>query len=286
VSLLSVSTEAVLRLLRLRTTPDSSVTEDDVRMLIAEGAEAGAIQAAEREIVESVFRFGDRRVDELMVPRPRIVWLDRDDPPEVSWQRIAVDNHSRYPVAEGSLDNVLGVVSVKRLAADVAAGRRPDLMASLAQPSFVPETMTALQLLERFRADSARVAIVVDEHGVIVGLVTPTDILEAIVGDLPDSGAGATAELVRRDDGSLLVDGLLPVEELVERLGLGALAEDERHGLRSVGGLVMRRLGRIPRAGDRLEWRGLDIEVVDMDGRRVDKVLVTPADSQLPESST
>jgi putative hemolysin len=286
VGLLSVSTEAVLGLLRLRTTPDATVTEDEVKMMIAEGAEAGVFFEAEREIVESVFQFADRRAGELMVPRPRIVWLDSEDSPEVNRQRLANGSHGFYPVARGDLDEMLGIVSVKRLTAELLAGQSPDLMESLIPPTFVPETMTALQLLERLRAASPRVAIVVDEHGSVVGLVTPADILEAIVGDLPETGPGAGPEMVRRDDGSWLVDGLLSVEDLDEQVGLGPLTDEDRRQFRTVGGLVMHHLGRIPQPGDRLVWRSLQMEVVDMDGRRVDKVLVAPVPGQLPENST
>jgi putative hemolysin len=277
VGLFSRSTEAVLGLLRVSTSADTTVTEDEIRVMIAEGTQAGVFEEAEREIVDSVFRFADRRVGELMVPRPRIVWLDVEDPPDVRWQRIATTNHTCYPVARGDLDQLLGVVSIRRVSAELLAGRRPDLTVDLAQPAFVPETMTALQLLDQFRAAVVRVGIVVDEHGTIVGLVTPTDILEALVGDLPETGAEAGPTAVRREDGSWLVDGLLPVEELAELLDLEEPSDEERGDYRTVGGLVMYQLSRIPTVGDRLSWRGLDLEVVDMDGRRVDKVLVTPA---------
>ena len=274
VGLLSLSTEAVLRLLRAPTAIDTSVTEEEVRLMIAEGAQTGVFLEAEREIVESVFRFGDRRVDALMVPRPRITWLDVEDPPALTWERIASSSHTYYPVARGDLDEIVGIAPMKQLAAELFAGRQPDLLASMFPPTFVPETMTALQLLETFRGISARVALAVDEHGTIVGLVTPTDILEAIVGDLPDDGPEAEPEVVRRDDGSLLVDGLLSVEELAELADVDP--EPGREQFRTVGGLVMHLLGRVPRTGDRVAWEGLRLEVVDMDVRRVDKVLVTP----------
>ena len=277
VTLLSLSTEGVLRLLPLRTSPDTTVSEDEIRLMIAEGANVGIFEEAEREIVESVFRFGDRRVDELMVPRHRIVRLDVADPLEVSWQRIAESGHSYYPVAQGDLDQLVGVVSAKQLFAALLVGQKPDLKASLLQPIFAPETMMALTLLERFRAGSPRVALVVDEHGTVVGLVTPTDILEALVGDLPESGFTASPEAVRREDGSWLVDGLMPVEEVVELLGRPGLTDEERRSVRTVGGLVMHQLSRVPSVGDTVPWREFSLEVVDMDGRRVDKVLIQPA---------
>lgn len=283
VSLLTGSTDLVIRLLRLRTVADTAVTEEDVRMMIAEGAETGVFEAAEREIVESVFQLGDRRVGELMTPRPRIVWLDVEDPPEENWQRIAASAHSFYPVATGDLDRLVGLLAMKVLSTRLLAGEPPDLTSGLLQPPFVPESMPVFKLLDLFRTVSPRVAMVVDEHGTIIGLVTPTDILEGIVGDLPEPGVPEDIEVVRREDGSLLVDGLLPVDELDELLDVGALTPDERGEFRTVGGLVMHHLGRIPTAGDRVAWRGLQLEVMDMDGRRVDKVLVQPAPPAPPD---
>jgi len=179
VSLLTLSTDAVIRLLRLKPSGEASVTEDEVRYMIAEGAQTGVFHEAEREIVDSVFRLGDRRVGELMVPRPRMIWLDTEDPPEVNWPLVAGSNHSFYPVARGDLDQLLGVMSAKRLLSTLLAGQEPDLLAALEQPTFVPETMTALHLLEQLRDANPRVGIVVNEHGSISGLVTPTDILVA-----------------------------------------------------------------------------------------------------------
>jgi putative hemolysin len=284
VTFLSVSTEVVLRVLRVPTDIDRSVTEEDVRVMLAEGTRSGVFLESEREIVESVFKFGDRRVDELMVPRSQVAWLDAEDPPEVNWRTIAETGHGLYPVARGDLDALLGVASTRRLAAEILGGRMPDLTESLLEPTFVPETMTALQLLELFRGVTSRVVMVVDEHGMIVGLVTPTDILESIVGDLPGMESDQEPSIVSREDGSWLVDGLVTAEELMEVTG----AEPGRgHGqYRTVGGLVMHQLGHLPRAGDRLTWAGLKIEVMDMDGRRVDKVLVTPAEPEPPTTES
>jgi putative hemolysin len=276
VSLLTFSTDTVLRLMRLRPSTEAAVTEDEVRMMIAEGAQTGVFHQAEREIVESVFKMGDQLVGELMVPRPLMIWLDVEDPPEVNWQIIADRSYSHYPVAQGDLDQFLGLVSSTRLLTALLAGERPDLQAMLVQPTFVPETMTTLHLLEMLRGANPRVGVVVDEHGVIVGMVTPTDILEAIVGDLPDPHDVDDPTTVRREDGSWLIDGLVQMDELDELFRVGELSDDERGAFRTVGGLVMTVLDRLPATGDTVEWRGLRIEVLDMDGRRVDKVLVTP----------
>ncbi|MGE3269126.1 MAG: hemolysin family protein [Chloroflexota bacterium] len=280
VTVLSLSTDAVLRVFRLRPSTDAGVTEDEVRIMIAQGAESGVFAAAEREIVESVFHLADQRVGELMVPRPLLTWLDVEDPPEINLPLVAGSNHSFYPVARGDLDDLLGVVSSKKLLASLLAGQQPDILASLEPPTFVPETMTALHLLELLRDANPRVGIVVDEHGSIAGLVTPTDILEAIVGDLPEPGDAPTPSAVQREDGTWLVDGLLPVDDLDELFGVGDLSEDERGAFRTVGGLVMHVLERLPEPGDTTEWRRLHLEVLDMDGRRVDKVLVTPPDPE------
>jgi len=280
VSLLSLSTEGVLKLFRLSTKADTTVTEEEVRIMIAAGAEAGVFDEAEREIIESVFRLADRSVGELMIPRPRILWLDAEDPLHENMQRIARSSHNFYPVARGDLDKLAGVVSTKRLCSRLLGGEQPDLLTDLLEPTFVPETMTVLQLLDLFRTVSPHVAIVVDEHGTVVGLVTPSDILEAMVGDLAAHGPDANPQVVQRHDGSWLVDGLVAVEELDELFGVGEQADGEDEGgrVRSVGGLVMHRLGRIPTAGDRVSWHGLTFEVMDMDGRRVDKVLIALSD--------
>jgi putative hemolysin len=287
VSLLSLSTDGVLRVFRLSTKSDTTVTEEEVRIMIAEGAKTGVFDEAEREIVESVFRLADRRVGELMIPRPRMLWLDAEDPLHENLQRIASTSHSFYPVAHGDLDQLAGVVSTKHLCGRLLAGEQPDLTSDLLAPTFVPETMTVLQLLDLFRTVSPHVAIVVDEHGSIVGLVTPSDILEAMVGDLAEAETDSHPQVTRRTDGSWLVDGLLPLEELDELFGVGNLEEEADEGVRvrSVGGLVMHRLGRIPVAGDRVTWHGMSFEVMDMDSRRVDTVLVEPVAAALADTA-
>jgi putative hemolysin len=270
----------------LRPADDGAVTEEEIRIMIAEGTQAGVFHEAEREIMESVFRLGDRRVGELMQPRPRVVWLDADDPLEVNWSILTEESRSYVPVARGDLDNLLGLAPSKRLLASAAAGHPVDLLASLEQPTFVPETMSALRLLEQLRNAHPRIGMVIDEHGVIVGLVTPTDILEAIVGDLPEPGDRPDPAAVRREDGSWLIDGLLPVGDLDELVGAGGLTDDERAAFRTVGGLVMHELERVPAPGDRVVWRGVHLEVRTMVGRRIDKVLMTQTNTPPPAERT
>ena len=278
VGLLSASTDAVVRLLALRSSPDTTVTEEDVRLMIAEGTEAGVFEAAERRIVESAFWLGDQHVGELMTPRPRIVWLNTRDPITLSRERIATSPQSFYPVAEGELDRVVGVLALNRLSTRLLAGADVDLYADLVPPTIVPESMRVFQLVEVFRRAEAHIALVVDEHGTLVGLITPTDILEVIVGDFLAAASDADAEAVQRADGSWLLDGLLSVEQVEALFGLKTVTGEEHMAFRTVGGLMMYSLGKIPAAGDRVTWRGLRLEVMDMDGRRVDKVLATRED--------
>ena len=277
VAALTASTEAVLRVLGVRPSVEGAVTEEEVKIMLAEGAEAGVFEQTERELVESVFGLADRRIGGLMTPRPLIVWLDAEDPPEVNGRKVTDGPHTYFPVCRGELDNVLGVVSLKALWRGRVDGRPLDLQVALEQPIFVPENAPVLRVLDLFRQGLPHVALVVDEHGSVAGLVTHADLLEAIVGDVAPAGGEAPAGPVRRADGSWLLDGLTPVDDLDELLGLGELPAGERDEYATLGGLVMHRLGHVPAVGERFTWRDRRFEVVDMDGRRVDKVLVAPA---------
>jgi len=277
---LGLSTEAVLRLLPGgRRSEEPPVTEGEVEILLEAGAQAGVFEEAERDMVGNIFRLGDRRVREIMTPRPRVVWLDADDTPEEHWAQVVASRHSHFPVAKGDLDDLLGLASIK----DALARARfdgsspPDLTASLIPPPIVSEGAPALELLETFKKSGLRVAIVVDERGGIEGLVTLADVLEAIVGELPDADEPSEGPaFVRREDGSWLVDGLLLADVLKERLGLKELPHEDEGDYQTVGGLMVTQLERIPETGDSFDWQGFRFEVVDMDARRVDKVLVTP----------
>ena len=280
VHLLSFSTSAVLRLLRTRPPEGPPVTEDEVRVMIEQATDAGVFEQAEREMVESIFRLGDRRVTALMTPRPDMAWLDINSPAEEITRQISASHYSRLPVCDRHPDNVLGMVKAKDLLSAVLSGKALDLRASLSQPLFVPESMTALRLLELFRESRSHVALVVSEHGSVEGLVTMTDVLEAIVGDLVPPGGRVEPPAVRRDDGSWLLDGGITIDDFKEVFPVGQMPGEEDGAYQTLAGFVITRLGRIPSAADRFEWGGLSFEVVDMDGRRVDKVLVARSEPE------
>lgn len=275
VSFLTASTDVVLRVLRVRPTEGPPVTEEEIRIMIAQGAEAGIFDAAEQNMVRGVFRLGDQDVQDLMTPRTRITWLDAAAPlPDIT-RAISQTHYSHYPLCADTPDNVLGIVSVKDLWGKMVAGEAVDVRALAAPPLFVPETMGVLALLEAFKQSRQHLALVIDEYGGVQGLVTMTDVLEAIVGDMPQPG-DTEAALVRREDGSWLVDGMLPVDEVREAIPFGTLPGEERGDFVTVAGFVLSQLGRIPRSGDYFTWHGYRFEVVDMDGQRVDKVLIAP----------
>jgi putative hemolysin len=274
---LSASTEVVLWFLRARSGSVSPVSEQEVEILMEEGARAGVFEEEERDLVRRALRLDDRPVRGLMTPRPKVVWLDADESPQETRRRAAESRHSYFPVARGNLDDLLGIASVKDAWARQASGEPADLVGSLRPPSLVPEGAPATEALEAFKRSGLPVALVIDERGHIEGLVTLTDVLEALVGEVPDEDDPAGEAIVRREDGSWLVDGLLAADELKERLGLSALPHEEEADYQTVGGMVMDVLGRVPETGDRFEWAGYSFEVVDMDERRVDKVLATPA---------
>jgi putative hemolysin len=273
VKVLSVSTNAILRLLGVRPTGEQPVTEEEIKSLVAQGAQAGMIEEAERDIVESVFRLGDRRVDELMTPRTAVIWLDINDPLEVIEREIISSNHSRFPVCNDELDNVLGVVLGKDLLVRKLQNEPLDLQPLLQRPLMVPESLPALRLLERFKQTGMHLALIIDEFGGVEGLVTINDILEAIVGDVPDLNEPEEPMVVQREDGSWLFDGLIPIRDFDEILGVDTFA-DEGDFL-TLGGFVLGQLGRIPTAGDHFNWSEMRFEIVDMDGHRIDKVLVS-----------
>jgi putative hemolysin len=233
-------------------------------------------EEAEQEMVERVFRLGDRRVSAVMTPRTEIVWLDREASAQEIRRTITESVHSRFLVADGSLDNVLGVVHAKDLLAHMLGEQVVNLEATLQQPLYVPESMRALKVLELFKQSGTHIALVIDEYGGIQGLVTPSDILEAIVGDLPAAGEEVEPLAVQRADGSWLLDGMLPVDEFKDLFDLGELPGEDQGIYQTLAGFVIMQLGRIPVAADHFVWEGFKLEVMDMDGNRVDKVLVTP----------
>ncbi len=278
VKLLSVSTEIVLRTLGIRQSEEPFVTEEEIRVMIEQGTEAGMFEQAEEDIMKRVFRLGDRRVSSLMTPRLEIVFLDLEDSLEENRRMMMESSHARFPVCNGGLDNLLGIVQVYDLLVKTMLGQELEFTSSLQTPVFVPESTRALKVLELFKQTGTQIAFVVDEYGVIQGLVTFTDVLQAIVGDIPTVEELEEPQAVQREDGSWLLDGMLPIYQFKELLDIEdqELPGEQRGSYQTLGGFVVMYLGRIPMAADHFEWKTLRFEVMDMDGNRVDKVLVVP----------
>lgn len=277
VHLLSFSTEAVLKLLRVdMDSNDPLVTEEEIKVLVRQGTEAGMFEAAEQDMVERVFRLGDQPVIGLMTPRLEIVWLDLNESVETNRRRMIDSTHSQFPVCQDTLDNVLGIAYVTDVLNRSLAGEPIDLATLLRQPLFIAETTHALKVLELFKQTGTHIAMVVDEYGVIQGIVTLNDVMEAIVGDLPSADQSGEVDAIQREDGSWLLDGMLTIDEIKEVFDLDELPGEERGNYQTLGGLIITQLGHIPRSSDHFEWEGFRFEVMDMDGNRVDKVLVVP----------
>jgi putative hemolysin len=274
--LLGKSTEGILKLLGIKPGPQSTVTEEEIQLMIDQGTEAGVIEEAEQDMVEGVFSLGDSRVYSIMTPRTEITWLDIDDSPDEIRRKIGESPYSRFPVCQGSLDTVLGIIKARDLVASPGLAS-PDfrLKDKLKPALYVPETMFASRALEVFKQQSAELMLVIDEFGSLQGVVTLDDIVEEIVGDIE-----VEKQATQRHDGSWLLDGLLPVDDFKEIFKLEQLPHETEY--ESLSGFVMMNLGRVPSAADHFEWNGLRFEVMDMDGRRVDKVLVTALPPRTP----
>jgi len=270
--LLRMTTEGVLSLLGLNRTRQEDVTEEELQSLIVEGEKAGVIEEEEREMIQGVMRLGDRTVKTIMTPRTEMVWLDPETSREELLNEIGDSGHARFPVANGNADDVVGIVQGKELFTHLARTGQIDLKAVMHPPVFVPDTMPVLRLLEAMKGNPVRMVIVSDEYGSVLGLVTAADLLESIAGDDALGDNEGLSPPVRRDDGSWLVDGMTPVDEFEQLVGVRGLNGEE--GFSTVAGLVMHLLRALPKEGDKVEQAPLIFEVVDMDGRRVDKVLV------------
>ena len=273
VRLLSFCTEGTLRLMGIRGGPSRSVTEEEIAASLEEGLDAGVIEAQEHQMVRNVFRLDDRQVGSMMIPRAEIVWLEAAAPAADVLRVIAADEHSRYPVCRGGLGDVLGLVSAQSLLQQVMGGATLAITERLQPAVFVPETLSGMELLDQFRASSTQLVFVVDEYGEVQGMITVRDVLEAITGEFTTPSDDSWA--VQRDDGSWLFDGLIPVPEMKDRLDLKDLPEEGRGRYNTLAGMVMLLLGRLPHTTDTVEWEGWRFEVVDLDGKRVDKVLAS-----------
>ena len=284
VTILNASASVVLRAFRIRPSEEPLVTEEEIKVIMEQGAEAGLIEESEHETVRRLFRLSDRAVMALMKPRHDIVWLDVDAPTEQTMKQVVASSHSRFPVARGSLDNVVGMVKEKDLLACCMSGRPLNLTDAAQPPLFVPGAIPAFRLLEMFKKSRTHVALVVDEYGDVEGLVTINDFFEDLVGEVASADTPQERHAVQRPDGSWLIDGKMPVHDFKELLNLGKLPGEERGSYLTLGGFVMMQIGRIPVATDSFEAAGLRFEVVDMDGKRVDKVLVQPLPSSESEN--
>ena len=274
VKLLSESTSLILRALHINTSKQSAVTEEEIHAMIDEGEESGIIETAERDMVRNVFRLDDRQVASLMTPRSDIEWIDLEDSREVNVEKIRSSNRSRLPVCEGSLDNVKGFCSTRTLLQQMMEKGKANFNSNLTNPVYVPESLTGMELLENFRKTDTQVALVVNEYGEVQGIVSPRDVLEAIAGEFkPEEPEDAW--ITKREDGSLLLDGMIPIPELKDVLDWKHMPEEEEGRYNTLAGFLMLLLGRLPREGDVCEWNNWRFEIVDMDGRRIDKVLVS-----------
>lgn len=279
VKLLEVSTEMVLKILRVESSNDPTITEEEIKVLIEEGTRSGVFDKAEQYLVRNVFRLGDRRASALMTHRLDIVWVDIDAPLGEIRSKIAGSPYSRFPVCQGRLDKLLGMIKAKELLGLDAA--TADWKTLIRQPLVVPESRTALEVLESFKTSHTHMAIIIDEYGAVEGLVTTNDILEAIVGDILTASAQSEIYAVQREDGSWLLDGMLPLDEFKEIFRIQELPGENQGVYQTLAGFILTHLGRIPSVADHFEWRGLRFEVVDMDGKRIDKVLIAPLEKPI-----
>lgn len=276
VGFLSASTEGLLRVLGFKPEKEATVSEEEVRVMMQEGLRAGAFNRVESEIVHSALEMDQLPVREIMTPRPKVIWLNQEDAHEQIWHKIVVSNHSYFPVYHGTRDHTVGVVSVKAIYANLAAGVGVKLKDLMVPPLIVPESQTVLQLVETFKTSGRHIALVTDEFGSIVGLVTLNDVMEAIIGEFPTQGQRARPEAKRRDDGTWLIDAMIDLQSVESalpgfRFGAGANSE-----FQTLAGFVVKQLGRVPKEGETFEAQGYVFEVLDMDKHRVDKVLVIP----------
>ncbi len=277
VRLLSISTKALLRLLGVKEGGGSAVTEEEIHAMLAEGTTAGVIESHEHTMVRNVFRLDDRQIGSLMVPRADVVVLDIDAPLVVNLARIESSDHARFPVIKGSLDNVHGVVNARQwLSRMLREGDGPrELADQPLQPAlYVPETLTGMELLDNFRLSDVHMAFVIDEYGEVQGIVTLQDLIEAITGEFRPRDP-TTSWAVQRDDGSWLLDGHIPVPELKDRLGLDSVPEEERGRYHTLSGMIMLLTGRLPKVAETVTWENWRLEIVDMDGKTIDKVLAS-----------
>ena len=279
VFLLNKTSNLIFKIFNIRSSKDESVTEEEIKAIISEGTESGSIEEEEKEMIERIFHLGDRNITSLMTHRSDIIWFDMNDNEEKIREKILQEPHSVYPICEGSIDNIKGMVSIK----DLYIIDDFTLFRDVVQPAmFVPENNTAYQVMERFKQTKSHSCFIVDEYGSLQGMITLNDILEAIVGDIPTTGI-EDYEIKERGDGTFLVDAQIPFYDFLSRFGKADWASEEEYGFDTLAGCVLHEMERIPQTGDKMDWRGFHIEVIDMDGHRIDKVLVKPSEEIMEE---
>jgi putative hemolysin len=283
VLLLSASTRALLRLMGVKETKGTPVTEEEIHAMLVEGTSAGVIESHEHTMVRNVFRLDDRQIGSLMVPRADIVCLDVDDSFEDNLRHIEESDHARFPVVQGGIENILGVINARQWLTSALKDKSQSLREqALQSPLYVPETITGMELLDNFRLSDVHMAFVIDEYGEVQGIITLQDLIEAITGEFQPRDP-ETSWAVQREDGSWLLDGHIPVPELKDRLNLDTVPEEERGRYHTLSGMIMLLTGTLPKVADAVEWEGWKLEIVDMDGRAIDKVLamrLPPADPE------
>jgi putative hemolysin len=277
--LLNKSSNLFFRVFNIKTQKDDHVTEEEIKAIISEGTESGTIEEEEKEMIERIFHLGDRNITSLMTHRSDIIWFELNDNEEKIREKIIAEPHSIYPICEGEIDNIKGVVSIKDLYVADDLTLFKDLMKTAL---FVPENNTAYQVMEKFKESQIHSCFIVDEYGSVQGMITLNDILEAIVGDIPETGM-EDYEIIPREDGTFLVDAQIPFYNFLSRFNKTEWHNEEEYQFDTLAGCILHELERIPQTGDKMDWRGFNFEVIDMDGHRIDKVLVTPSEEIMQE---
>lgn len=278
--LLNKTSNGFFKLFNIKTASDETVTEEEIKAIISEGTESGTIEEEEKEMIERIFHLGDRNITSLMTHRSDILWFDLTDNEEKIREKIIAQPHSVYPICDGELDNIKGVVSIK----DLYVSDDFTLFKDLMQPAlFVPDNNTAYQVMEKFKESKIHSCFIVDEYGSVLGMITLNDILEAIIGDMPQLDQEDDYVVMKRDDGTYLVDAQIPFYDFLRRFEKTEWMTEEEHQYDTLAGCILHELERIPQCGDKLEWKDFKIEVIDMDGHRIDKVMVIPSQDILDE---
>ena len=276
IRLLTLITKSILKLIGVPNKRMVPVSEEEFKLMIEEGVQHGVIEQQESQMLKGIFRFDDRKAQSVMTHRQQIAWINIQESPKKIRNQILNSNFTKFIVCDGQLDNILGILSIKDYIRQIEAGEEIDLRALITAPIFIPENMTGLKILEKFREQKRYVGIVLNEHGVMEGMITLHDLIESIMGSLPDFHDPESNDFVQREDGSWLVDGAILLDELRDHLGIDAF-DSEDHSYSTLGGLMMDQLKKVPADGDHFIAWGYRFEVVDMDSHRVDKVLIAPA---------